>query len=297
MTRIEDIVIRPATTDADLQAWIDVRRAVVPNESTATIEQLRASGPDRLLVVAELGGRLVGSGFADRSQVEGGFVAPRILPEHRRRGAASAILVVLLEHLAGRGFSSVRADASDDASFAFATRHGFEEIDRQVEQVRTLAPDEPAAPPYPGVEFWTVAQRPELLQRSYALAREGYADMALTTGPATVSIDEWLRDEATLPGGSFVALEHGMIVGYAGLIAWNGDPSRAENGLTVVDRRWRRRGLATALKRRQLAWAGENGIREIVTWTQQGNDAMRRVNAGLGYRRRATSRTVRRELP
>ena len=73
--------------------------------------------------------------------------------------------------------------------------------------------------------------------------------------------------------------------------------TRAENGLTVVDRRWRGRGLATALKRRQLAWAAANGIREIVTWTQEGNEAMQRVNVRLGYTARSVSRTMRRDLP
>ena len=56
-------------------------------------------------------------------------------------------------------------------------------------------------------------------------------------------------------------------------------------------------GLATALKRRQLAWASANGIRELVTWTQQGNEPMQQVNLRLGYVPRAVSRTVRRDLP
>jgi RimJ/RimL family protein N-acetyltransferase len=94
-----------------------------------------------------------------------------------------------------------------------------------------------------------------------------------------------------------VAIADGEVVGYAGLIAWNDDDSRAENGLTVVDREWRGRGLATALKRRQLAWAAANGLREIVTWTQDANDAMRHINTRLGYETGTISRTVRRDLP
>jgi mycothiol synthase len=292
------IAIRTATTDADLKAFNDVRRIVVPNESVPTLELLRASeGPDRLLILAESGGQVVGSGVADRSHITGGFLAPRVLPEHRRRGVGSALLRVLLDHLVDRGFGSAGTNVEDDASHAFALRHGFEEVDRQVELVRTLTKDEPAAPPYEGVDFWTVAQRPELLQRSFALAQQGYADMVLKTGPAVVPLDEWLREEATLPAGTFVALEHGIIVGYAGLLAWTDEETRAENGLTVVDRRWRGRGLATALKRRQLAWAAANGIREVVTWTQEGNEAMQRVNVRLGYIARSMSRTMRRDLP
>jgi GNAT superfamily N-acetyltransferase len=201
-----------------------------------------------------------------------------------------------MDHARARGFTTVGGHAEDDGALAFAIRHGFEEVDRQVEQVRNLSGLEPAPPPFPDLELATVAQRPELLQRAYALARQGFADMALRTGPATIAVDAWLREEATLPGGSFVALEHGMIVGYAGLLAWDGDPSRAENGLTVVDRRWRGRGLATALKRRQLAWAAANGITQVVTWTQADNEAMRRVNQGLGYVTGTISRTMRRDL-
>ena len=292
------IAIRTAVTDDDLNAWNDVRRIVMPNESVPTLAVLRAEeGPETLMLLAESGDHVIGSGVANRSQVEGGFVAARVVPAQRRRGVGSALLRVLLDHLVDRGFRSVQAHVEEDGAHAFAVRHGFVEVDRQVEQVRALTPGEPPAPPYEGVEFWTVAQRPELLQRSFALAQQGYADMVLKTGPAVVPIDEWLIEEATLPGGSFVALEHGIIVGYAGLNAWTDDETRAENGLTVIDRRWRGRGLATALKRRQLAWAAAHGIREIVTWTQEGNEAMRRVNVNLGYESRAVSRTMRRDLP
>jgi RimJ/RimL family protein N-acetyltransferase len=50
--------------------------------------------------------------------------------------------------------------------------------------------------------------------------------------------------------------------------------------------RWsrRRRGIATALKRAQIALAAANGYREIVTSMVTRNDAMRAVNERLGYR-------------
>src|SRR4030095_13229409 len=102
-------------------------------------------------------------------------------------------------------------------------------------------------------------------------------------------------DEATLPGGSIVALADGEGVGYAGLIAWNCDAARREDARSVSGRAWRGRGLAAAMKRRQLAWAAENGLRELVTWTQLGNEAMQHINVGLGYRTRSMSRTVRRD--
>lgn len=293
-----DILIRSAETDADVAAWINVRRIVVPNEHVPTIEQMRAeASAGRLLVLAEVRGELVGHGFAGPSSRADGFVAPRILPGHRRRGIGDAVLRALLDHHLGLGHRSVAAHVEDDASMAFATHHGFVEVDCQVEQVRVVERLEPAPPGFSGVEFTSVADDPDLLRRAYPLAEQGYADLVLAIGTANVPLDEWLRDEATLPDGSIVALADGEVVGYAGLIAWNDDDTRAENGLTVVDRAWRGRGLATALKRRQLAWASATGLREIVTWTQHGNEVMQHVNVELGYVTRTISRTVRRELP
>jgi RimJ/RimL family protein N-acetyltransferase len=290
--------IRSVETDADLVGWIRVRRIVVPDEPALTVERLRAeASAERLLLLAEAGGDIVGHGYAGKSSRADGYVAPRVLPEHRRRGIGSAILRALLDHHATLDHRSVASSVEDDGSMAFATLHGFAEVDRQVEQVRTVSSDEPAPLPFPGVEFATVADDPDLLRLAYPLAEQGYADLALAIGTAEVPLDEWLRDEATLPGGSIVALTDGAIVGYAGLLSWNDDDTRAENGLTVVDRSWRGRGLAAALKRRQLAWASAAGLREIVTWTQVGNEAMQHVNLGLGYVTRTVSRVVRRELP
>ncbi len=115
--------------------------------------------------------------------------------------------------------------------------------------------------------------------------------------PVTISLENWLSDEATFPGGSFVALADGEIVGYSGLCRWPEDETTAEDGLTVVRRDWRRRGLATALKRAELAWAAANGIHEIVTWTQRGNDGMRAANERLGYVYRSVSLNMRGPIP
>ena len=208
----------------------------------------------------------------------------------------SALLERLLEHVRSSGFDSAAAHAAEPAAIEFAHRHGFVESDREVEQVRVVGAEEPAPPPYEGVVFTSVADDSTLLERAYAVASQGYADLALASGGITVPLDEWLRDEATLPAGSFAALDGDRVVGYAGLLSWNDDDTRAEHGLTAVDREWRRRGLATALKRRQIAWAAANGIRELVTWTQTGNEGMRSVNEQLGYVTRTVSLSMRREL-
>jgi GNAT superfamily N-acetyltransferase len=292
------IEVRPVETDAGLEAWRSVRMRVVPDEPTATVATLRAmEKPGRLLLLAYLDGELAGSGIADRGDTGRGFVAPRVVPELRRRGVGTALLEALLPHAAKLDVPELvgHVDGRDGGALAFARRHGFEEVDRQVEQVKTIA-DERELPLPDGVTVTTVAERPELLRESYELACEGYSDMKVVGASVTVPLEDWLRDEATLPGGSFVALAGGEIVGYTGLVEWPGEPDRAENGLTVVRRAWRGRGLAPALKSRQLAWAAANGIREIVTWTQAGNEDMQRVNERVGFVGRAVELTMVRPL-
>ena len=293
------IVVREAESDADLEAWIRVRRTVAPNESAWTVAQFRERArPERLVLVAELDGSIAGAGLGDRSDTAGrAFVAPRVLPEARRRGVGTALLRELGVHALslGVGESVAHVDGHDEGSIAFARHFGFGEVDRQVEQVRLLG-DEPEPPPLPdGVEVVTIAQRPELLAEAYELALQGFADMA-TDRPATVSREDWLGEEATLAEGSFVALADGQIVAYCGLCVHD-NPSVAEDGLTVVRRDWSRRGPATALKRRELAWAAAHGLHEVVTWTQDGNEGMRRVNQSLGYVTRDVSLTVVAPLP
>jgi mycothiol synthase len=291
------IAIRPAESDADLQAWIDVRRAVVPTESAGTVEQQRARTPaTTLLLLAELDGRLAGSGVAGISDLrDRAFVAPRVLPESRRRGVGTALLRALVPQAESLAMDKVSASVTDPGSRAFAERFGFREVDGQVEQVRPLDRPLHVSPLPAGVEVVTIAECPDLLETAYPLACEGWADFA-TDAPATIDLPDWLRGEATLPAGSFVAVADGDVVGYSGLCVHDND-GVAEDGLTVVRRDWRRRGLAAALKQRELAWAAKNGYREVVTWTQNGNEAMRTLNARLGYEYRDLATTMVAPLP
>jgi mycothiol synthase len=285
--------------DAELPAYVAVWNAITPTEPTDVDQQRqrRARDSRRLYLLAELDGAVAGCGFAGPSQSEGrGFLSPRVLPHARRRGVGTALLRELTRHLGALGFetASSHVDGADEASLAFAGRHGFEEVDRQVEQVRAIAAVETPGDPPAGFVLVTLAERPELLRESYDLAVEGYADMATFT-PVQITLDDWLAgDDGNVPEGSFVALADGEIVGFSGLCR---NPDGAfEDGLTVVRRAWRRRGVAATLKRAKLAWASTNGVTEIVTWTQKGNESMRDLNERLGYRDRSVSITVRAPL-
>ncbi len=148
-----------------------------------------------------------------------------------------------------------------------------------------------------GIRIVTVAERPELWAQAYEpFAVEAIADMA-THLPVVVTREQWERDWLSWPEAMFLALDGDEIVGCAGLEYDPDRPDRSEHAFTAVARKWRRRGLASALKRQTLRFAAEHGVREVYTWTQRDNADMRALNERLGYVYRGESITVRGPLP
>jgi GNAT superfamily N-acetyltransferase len=290
------LVIRPAETDADLEAWRRVRLAVLPDERASSVEDMRAMASDETLyLLAAVDGRVAGSGLSDRSSFDYAGLHPRVLPSMRRRGIGTALLKALAEHAMGKGFTEAGSMVDDAGSLAFAERFGFVEVDRQVEQLRSIG-EEPAPTIPDGIRVVTVAERPERWAKAYdAFAATAIGDMA-TYRPIVVSREQWERDWISWPEATFLALDGDEIVGCAGLEYDADRPDRAEHAFTAVTRHWRRRGLATALKRLTLHFAATHGVREVYTWTQPGN-AIRGLNERLGYRDGSESITVRGPLP
>jgi mycothiol synthase len=284
-------------SDEEYEAWRAVRLAVVPEERCLSVGEMRAQdSPDRLLLLAFMDGDVVGSGLADRSDTAGaGFVAPRVLSGHRRMGVGSALLQALADHCRGLALTPLVAGVDDEGSLAFAERHGFVEVDREVEQVRAVG-DEPAPTGLPaGVEVIEASQRPDLWAASFeTFGKEALADFALYA-PLQISAEQWNTSWYGDP--MFLALYDDEVIGCAGLNRDTDRPERAENALTAVRRTWRGRGIASHLKRRALHWAALNGLEELYTWTQVDNAPMRRLNEHLGYVTARASITVSRTLP
>ncbi|WP_210503991.1 GNAT family N-acetyltransferase [Nocardioides xinjiangensis] len=275
--------ISPCSTDEDLEAWRRVRIAVVPYERTQSVAELRAADtPERLLVLAREDGVVVGSGMANRSDLAGsGSVAPRVLPEHRRRGVGTALLQRLVQHVEGLGYPMLRAGADDEGSLAFGRRAGFAEVNREVEQTFRIEGPVEVSPVPDGIEVVTAEERPGLWEAAYErFGREALAGFAVDT-PLDVTPQGWVQSWRVDP--TFLALHDGEVVGCAGLGLDPDQPDRAENGLTAVRGDWRGRGLAVHLKQVALAWAADHGVHEVYTWTQDGNAAMRALNTRLGY--------------
>jgi mycothiol synthase len=275
--------LRVAASPADLETWATLKSTVVPNEPV-TAEQMAANDEEgRLLLLAELDGAAVGCGIAAPSHFGGrAFVAARVLPGHRRRGVGTELLRELSEHARSLGRDGINAFvyADEPHPIAFAEHFGLAEADYQLEQVRTIG-DETA--PRSGLELVPITgRREELLTAVWPVAIEAYEDLPLP-GEVTYTLEEWLREEGTREEGSFVAFENGEIVGWAGLNVHANGNATAEHGLTAVRRDCRGRGIGRVLKQTQLHWAAQNGVVELVTWTQKGNEAMQALNRGLGY--------------
>jgi GNAT superfamily N-acetyltransferase len=292
------IELRPCESDADLGEWRRVRIAVTPYERTDSVEELRRSAsPERLMLLAYCDGELAGSGVGGKGDTAGGFAIPRVLPGHRRHGVGSTLLSALAEHVQTLGLPDIGGHADEDGALAFGRHFGFEEVGREVEQVRAVAAGEPWPVLPEGVSVTTLAEQPELASRLYQeLALAAFEDMP-TPRKVEITPGQWEAEWVTWPEATFAAFAGDELVGMACLLRDVDQPERAENGLTTVRRDFRGRGLARALKETTIAWASERGIREIYTWTQTGNENMQAVNEKLGYVTRAVSISLRRSLP
>jgi GNAT superfamily N-acetyltransferase len=292
------IEIRGAETDADYEAWRQVRIAVLPYERCPSVAEMRAmESPERLLLLASVDGEVAGSGLADRSSEPGrASVAPRVRPEARRRGIGTQLLLALADHAVGLGYDVAGVSVDDEGSLAFAHRFGFSEVKRQVEQVRAIGDEAwPAVPS--SYQIVSVAERPELWAAAYEqVALPTFPDMDLPK-PLDVSAEEWATEWINDPAAMFLAVEGDDVIGVAGLMLDTDRPERAEVAYTAVRREWRGKAVASTLKRTSMAWAADHGITEIYTWTQEGNENMRHLNEHLGFTYGLVGIDVRAALP
>lgn len=243
-------------------------------------------------LLATLGDEALGCGVGRPSSLAGSLYAmARVLPEHRRQGVGRALLNALSEHARARGLSSLwgRVREDDAGSLSFAVKHEFKEVGREYEVVLDVADADITAEPPTGIELVTIAERPDLTQVLYELDVEVAPDVpSHEEEHEPMTFERWhamyLEGPGAMPTACVIALVDGEVVGYTGMRRRGSASPIAENLLTAVRRPWRRRGIATALKREQIARARLAGIEQIFTTNDETNTGMRGVNAVLGYR-------------
>jgi mycothiol synthase len=278
-------MIRRAGTDADFALCARIKNAVEPGQPV-TAAELRDDTGARMLIHGDAGYVLVKAS----SVVGCAYTMVRVLPDRRRHGVGSALLAAASDEARALGKEELfgRVDGDDAESLAWFERRGFVVLSQDVEQIRELG-DEPAPEPLPGIVLAEL--RPDHLEGVYAVAVDATPDLAIGAAIAARPYDGWL---AELQGRIItVALEGEQVVGYATLLPLAALPDTLEHELTGVLRSHRRRGIAEALKREQIRWAAANGYKRLVTWTQEGNDAMRSLNLKLGYRERLADISIK----
>jgi len=286
----------PGRVRRDFVGYAEVWNAITPREPITVAETKRrlARQPWRLYVVAEQDGRILGCGFAGRSDSIGrAFLAVRVLPDWRRQGLGTALLDRVQPHAADLDATIVqgRVAADDEGSLKWVLKRGFVEVGRDVELIRQLGDESPAVS-LKGIVIKELT--PPDHGAIYAVAVECWPDMPMPEPMPAPPYEDWALEELRGPV-VFGAFDGDRMVGYAALVTRPASPEVLEHGFTAAVRSHRGRGIATALKRRQLAWAVGHGYRELVTYTQEGNEPMRAINEKLGYRERPAWILVRRE--
>jgi mycothiol synthase len=266
-------MIRRARTAADFARCAEISNAVHPDQPVTA--DVIASAPGTCLVHDDGYAYVAGSSIPDSA-----FAMVRVRPETRRRGVGGALLAEARAQARALGCASLwgRVHEGDEGTLAFAAHRGFEEVNREFEILLEIAPGDGDVAP--GIE----ELRAEHVRGTYAVAAECVPDMALPQHAEVQPFDEWLAEEQRNSPVAFVALDGDEVVGYARLYSLPALSQRLENGFTGVRRSHRRRGIATALKRAQIAWAAAHGYTELVTSSVEANEAMRGVNERLGYK-------------
>jgi mycothiol synthase len=292
--------VRNATTDEELAELARIVSSVSPDNPTSVdeIKWSDAAYPGGRRFLAYLDGVAVGAGGAGRvymhpPEFDALWGNISVLPEHRRKGAGTAILTALSEVARAAGKTSLmgRTTADRPHSIEFLEHRGFHEFERmKAVRLELGGLSAPAVAPPEGVVIASLAERPDLVQGVYEVAQEALPDIPGEGPEAPPSFEEFVKRDvdraALIPPGAFaiaIAQATGRVIGYANLMLVPGNPSLAWHGMTAVARDWRGRGVATALKRATIAWAVANGLEALETANDTVNAPMRAVNRRLGY--------------
>ena len=97
---------------------------------------------------------------------------------------------------------------------AFLEERGYEEVRRYaISELDVSAADDPGPPAFPLVTF---AERPDLVEALFAIARESYPDQPGRSAHRLESLDEWRvwGLDPHPPEACFIALEDDRVLGY-----------------------------------------------------------------------------------
>ena len=296
--------------EADLERFLAVVDEAAPRANMGGVAGLidwRRQAQDTIWLLADQDDEAVGAGYAVtgwHTPPHRAIAAALVRPAARGRGIGDRLRTELERWAAERGITELDAPVSeeDDGSIAWAAARGYEEAGRNSRMVLDLTSIEaPAVEPPAGIEIVTWAERPELAEGLWEVAREASPDIPGEEETDVGPLDEWLerdmRGSGDRPEAVFVAVEDGEVLGYAKLAFSEETADRVYHDLTGVKRAHRGRGIAAALKAAQIAWAKEQGYSSLQTSNEVRNAPIRHLNAKHGYVLEPGVVIVRRSLP
>lgn len=199
----------------------------------------------------------------------------RAIDEGRWREASAAARV-----LGKSGLEVWTTDETPEVA-VFLEARGYEEVRRYVvsELDVAAAPDPGPA----GIPLATFAERPELAPALFEVARESYPDQPGRAEQRLESYESWRvwGLDPHPPEAFFIALDGEVVLGY-GFLDFHDDAG--EHGFTAIARTARARGVASTIKRAQIAWAKQQGLRTLRTANEQRLGGMLALNRRLRYR-------------
>jgi GNAT superfamily N-acetyltransferase len=164
----------------------------------------------------------------------------------------------------------------------FLTERGYDEVRRYVVSELDVATAPDPAPA--GLTIVAFADRPDLAPALFEIALGAYPDQPGRSEQIIESFESWRHWGLDLhpPDAYLIALDGEQVLGY-GLLDIDGETGH--HGFTAVARAARGRGVASAIKRAQIAWAKEHGLRRLQTANETRLVGMLALNERHGYRR------------
>ncbi len=304
------LAIRAVVADADLERLAAIVNETSP-ENPTTLDEVHwsdATYPGTARLLAEIDGRPIGAATVGRiymypPEYHALWGSIDVLPAARRQGVGEKLLLGISDAARASGKTELQIACVEDRpeGIDFLAHRGFSELERSKTVHLDLAGlTSPAVALPAGIEFMTLAARPDLVEGVHAVALEAFADIPGGDDPMAVGDLAEFRardvDRRGIPKDAFfvaVETDSGLVVGYASLMMLPGSMTRAYHDMTAVLGPFRGRGIARELKHATIGWAIDNGLTTLETGNDEANAAMRAVNARLGYAPQPDELTMR----
>ena len=220
-----------------------------------------------------------------------------VRPDRRKRGIGAALYDLAERQAGASGMRRLTVEVDDDpAGRRFVEARGFERISAEI--VSSLDPGRADLRELDGLLAATSAAGFELRKLRAMASRQddlaAFYEVAGAWPPGggeanrITAEDLWRyifeRPDLSWDGSFVIMDERARLVSLASLVV-DGAAGRAENDWTATLPELRGRRLALLAKLATIRWAGDAGIREIVTANDDDNVPMLTLNERLGYQR------------